>query len=451
MPLINKIKENTFMHSAYKELYDPSTKVTPLINKNHESIPSLIQNWPYKTSSWPIIIKKELTNQFEIISQRISNLLNQIPSLYFKNDINEIADYYFDSDYQKAEQAMEFISKDISNCQRLDLCLTKSGFKILEVNLGASLGGSEVQYFDPIMQINHLEFFQEKTFKLNQIQDNFVQYLINETKKLKPSTDTLNIFLSCEWEGDDLNKNLIIDFLKSVIRKKITNNKFNVFLDTPSLLQFEKELKYKGHRIDAVMLLYVGETLTPNIINAHKKNKIFSTDHLGLEILSNKKNLALLYRMAQKKTFRESDNKLILNCIPWTSELIDQKVTYQCSEINLIELMTLNKDNFVIKPGSGFSGNNITVGKFNSNEKWNLALRKAEKEGDYIVQEFCDSLDYYTFNEDNLISKFKIIWGAFAFGNTYGGVMVRMSEMKQDKGVVNGATGALASLVYEEV
>ena len=54
-------------------------------------------------------------------------------------------------------------------------------------------------------------------------------------------------------------------------------------------------------------------------------------------------------------------------------------------------------------------------------------------------------------NKNNEWKPHALIWGAFGFGDTFGGVWVRMSDIENNTGAINSATGAVEVIVYETV
>jgi hypothetical protein len=103
----------------------------------------------------------------------------------------------------------------------------------------------------------------------------------------------------------------------------------------------------------------------------------------------------------------------------------------------------------VIKAARGYQGKDVFIGKFTNTDEWEEVLEKALENGAFIAQEFSDSVDFAAPNRHNEWTPHKLIWGAFGFGDFYGGVWVRMSEVKTDVGVINSATGAVEAIVFE--
>ncbi len=107
------------------------------------------------------------------------------------------------------------------------------------------------------------------------------------------------------------------------------------------------------------------------------------------------------------------------------------------------------KDQLIIKDARGSQGENVFVGAKCSEEQWQHAIDMASKEGEWLIQEHCDSLPFTGQCDSYGLSNFDYIWGLFGFGDTYGGANIRMKQRIASDGVINLATGAMEAIVLE--
>ncbi|MDK1288837.1 hypothetical protein [Pseudoalteromonas umbrosa] len=442
-------EKNLFLHNKYKELHASANDIAPIIDKTDPRIPEAIQGWSAEVSSWPILISKRHSEQLSQLSDRISHLLTLIPSLYFNNDEEKLSEYYCDTSIDEARLSLNNTQK-YKNTTRLDLILTEQGFRVLEVNFGSAIGGTECQYFDLALQAQHSKFFSEHNFYTSNFQNEFIQYFIDNLQKTKPEYKELSVFLVSTHPIPDDIRQISIDFFSSLLFHATGIEDVKVYTDTIDTLHYvDNELIYKEQRVDSVLLLEANEKLTPEVCKALADGKIFTPDHAGLKILSDKGNLGLLRELAERNCFSEADNKLVLECIPWTKNLIAGEVTYRGKDYDLLELVEQHKDSFVIKPRVGFQGKDAVLGKYASQGDWQTSLGEALQSGNFVVQEVCKSIECYSFTKDNEYCAFTPVWGSFSFGEGYGGSMLKMAELDKHDGIVNGSTGIVA-LVYEE-
>ena len=449
------IKLKTMKNTILFDNHDSFVKEEKLglsyrLNTDSELVSEFFRGFKYPISSWPIILPKKLTNELERVSIEIPRLLNQVPELYFKNDAKQIADFYFDGNTQMAEFFTLCVQKKTPISSRLDLTYTSEGFKVLEVNVGSSIGGMEFQHFKPLIEDVHKELLGTKrvAHKTRETQDIYMKFLVDQIGNVG---NQVRIFLV--GKEDDASKEVQRKFYNDLLREELAKNnkKGAVYIDSLDTLKFKNNaLYYNDNVIHGVLILdYSLTSMSPDLFRALLMDAVYFPDHLGTLFLGDKRNLGLLRRLAHKKAFSETENELILKNIPWTEIVEDTEVIYKGKKEPLIGLLKYKKDEFVVKIADGLQGKDVYIGKYLSNDEWNNAIEKALQHGKFLAQEFCDSLDLLAPDETNEWTPHKLVWGAFGFGNRYGGAWVRMSSTKNISGAINSATGAVEAIVYE--
>lgn len=429
------------------------------IDTNIDEVPDVFKNYEYPVSPWPVLIDQKTAERLKTLCVRIPKLLNQIPALYFKDDIKKIADFYFDGNEMFAQLALMANSKNIEVSCRLDLTLNTNGFKILEANIGTSIGGWQVQSFEKIIRRVHEQLTNEPTaskYESKNIQHIYITFLVDEIlKHVDIKNKEINIFLDLKHVKEEILKEYSVDFFNEMLRTELTKRGFkgNAYSGKLPELKLQGDTLYLGKiAIDSVLLLSLNmEEVSADIFRAFIMDKIYFPDHIGVAIIRDKRNLGLLRELAEQQKFSEEDNKLILKSIPWTSMITkeQQQVLFEGQSYAMGSLLRNRKDEFVVKASNGLQGKDVFIGKFSSDEEWEEAIALAVKTQAFIAQEFNESKNFMAPNASNQWTPHKLIWGAFGFGKTYGGVWVRMSALERDTGVINSATGALEAIVYE--
>lgn len=441
----------TILSNQYENFVNAAVDDIPsVINPDAPSVPTLFRSYKYPVSSWPVVIDKKTSEKLSRLSTRIPKLISKIPALYFNNDEQKIADYYVDGNRTLAQFAVLSHKKNVSASCRLDLTHTDDGFKILEANIGSSIGGWQVQSFEEIIKQYHPLLTND--FETKNVQELYYEFLVKKViKHVSDIKDEINIFISMDEVGNEGSKKGILDFLNHLLQKTLSKRNFTgeIFIGNLEELQlYGGKLCLNKKRIHSVLNMN-GEEITPSIFRAFMMDLIYFPDHLGVVLERDKRNLGLLRELAEQNKFSPDDNALVLESIPWTYAVENRQVTYKGETHHLIELLKNNKDQFVIKAAVGYQGIDVFVGKFLSDEAWEDAIAFGIKEKKFIAQEFSDSQNFMAPNTQNEWSEHKLIWGSFGFGEVYGGVWVRMSAVKTDVGVINSATGAVEAIVYE--
>ncbi len=75
--------------------------------------------------------------------------------------------------------------------------------------------------------------------------------------------------------------------------------------------------------------------------------------------------------------FDVETQRLLAAHVPWTRALRPRKTTYRGREVDLLELVSSERERFVIKPSGAFGGIQVVLGWQASNDQWQDALRIA--------------------------------------------------------------------------
>ncbi|WP_046759075.1 hypothetical protein [Kordia jejudonensis] len=449
--------EQTILLDAYTAFMESSKETSSLVDTNTDELPILFRNFKYPISAYPILVTKAQNQKLEEISTLIPELLQRAPKLYFQNDVKKIADFYFDGDEMIAQFAIMCQEREVPVSCRLDLSLTTDGFKVLEVNMGSAIGGIGLQNFAPIIRKTHAVLSNEtpgKQFKFIQSQDLYIKFIAQQMLAYtQTKSPEINLFLVADAESEKANNELITSFFDTLLKKELKRKgkRGNVYMNTIASLKMRADgLYFKEKQVHGVLILdFSLRDISPDLFRGFIMNNVYFPDHLGVMYVRDKRNLALMRRLANEGKYTEKENKLILECIPWTEIVTNATVTFQGKTHNIITLLKTQKDQFVVKIIDGLQGKDVFVGKFMTNADWETAIDEAVKSGKYIAQEFSDSLNLIAPTKEGDWVPQKLVWGSFGFGDIYGGSWVRMSPVKTTSGVINSATGAVEALVFE--
>ncbi len=458
-----RTEEVTKMYSIISEKYSEfknNSYVPARINTNDDSVPDLFKQYIYAVTGWPVLINSSVANELATLSVTIPKLLQQIPTLYFNDDKKKITDFYYEGDEMSAEFAIMCHKKNIETGCRLDLTYTEDGFKILEANIGSSIGGWQIHSFENLIRRLHPELTENTDqYQSRNTLQIYINFLVDQVlKKVTTIKDTINIFIDNGFDESELEQKLADNtsllFFNEFLQRELAKRglKGEAFSGNLNELQLvNNDLCYKNNLIHGIAVLSMEVQVNIAVFRAFVTDKVYFPDHLGLKMMGDKRNLAILLELAHEGKFSAEENELILKNVPWTVFIENKKIRFKNKEYNLLELLKNNKEQFVIKVARGYQGKDVFVGKFNTDDEWQEAIDLALSTNAFIAQEFSESIDFLAPNGQNIWTPHKLIWGSFGFGDSYGGVWVRMSEVKTDVGVINSATGAVEAIVFEIV
>jgi uncharacterized circularly permuted ATP-grasp superfamily protein len=206
---------------------------------------------------------------------------------------------------------------------------------------------------------------------------------------------------------------------------------------------------YKGKKLRVIIEMCHG-VVPPKIIESFKSGKVYLINGPISQLLSNKLTLAVLSNYGNSDAFTAEEKEIIDKYIPWTRKITPGSTTYGNETIDDLEhFIGSNREKLVIKPSRGLGGEGICVGLKSSREEWEIALKRALKEKDWLVQEYVRSTPgFYQSGEEGYDYQ-DMVWGFFIIGSRYIGAWNRVMPGKDNRGVINCHQGATVSIIFE--
>jgi hypothetical protein len=163
---------------------------------------------------------------------------------------------------------------------------------------------------------------------------------------------------------------------------------------SPDELEFDDSRLYGlGKPIDIVYKrLLVNEYLPiidqyPALLDAYRAGSICMVNSFRSKLIHKKAIFAVLTSGRFAPLFTGAEQEAIKSHVPWTRKVRSEKSDYFGSPIDLLKFVVENRNRLVLKPNDDYGGHGIYIG-WNSNEvDWEIALKSALDNGDYLVQE----------------------------------------------------------------
>lgn len=121
-------------------------------------------------------------------------------------------------------------------------------------------------------------------------------------------------------------------------------------------------------------------------LEGYKAQKTCYLNSFRSKLVHKKMIFALLTDPDYNHVLDQAELKAIREHIPWTRKLKPSRVRYRGADVDLMELIRRNKDNFIVKPNDDYGGHGVVLGFQESQGTWETALNHA-LQLDYIVQE----------------------------------------------------------------
>ncbi len=256
-----------------------------------------------------------------------------------------------------------------------------------------------------------------------------------------------------DWGGKDVPNVAIVDWadLPTASEFVLLRNYF-VGQGVPTIICTPDELEYEGgvlrrgdFRIDLVYKRVIIHEylarydLTHALARAYLNRHVCVVNPFCCKMLHKKACFELLTDEANQIQFSEDMKEAIHDCVPWTRRVAERRTTYHGQEVDLLEYLRRNRQEFILKPNDDYGGHGLFLGHQSTAGQWDDALSTALK-ADYIVQELVElhMEEFPIFDEERWsLQPMYIDTNPFIFRRRVEGALVRLS----DSPVVNVTSG----------
>jgi hypothetical protein len=419
-------------------------------------------SYSYKLQSWPTFINPPAKELFMEMAVKVCDLIKSIPARLFDNDPKKIAAYYELPVNVVKLQLAGINHEHLANMMgRADFTFSSSELKCLEFNITPNSSGWQLPEWESLYLSTPIidGFLKERQIKINN--ENylglFLDHIIRFASHLAaPDSNAhqpgLNVALVLgRLHETRHDKNPMLHDLRQLYNEKLSNKalKGNVFMcDYPHLECIDNIIYLKGIRIHAIIELFHG-LVTPGVMRAYTAGNIRLLNGPMTGLLLNKLNLALLSGHEESNVFSSEEKETIKKYIPWTRKIIPGENVFKGEKIIMENFLISNKDKLVIKPSIGLGGQRVYIGQDTFRKQWEDMVNTALRQKNFLVQELVEApRGLYQLGEDGC-AHHDTVWGVWILGSRYGASFVRALPGGNARRVVNGATGAEISAVFE--
>lgn len=416
---------------------------------------------PLVLQPWPFFISREIRSVFKESSTKIFALIRSIPRRLFANNTIKMG-RYFDLPVEMLEQSLYGVDDEhIGNLiGRGDFVFSPSGLKCLEFNIASNFGGWQISLWQPMylqnpiisgfIKKNHLKITNKNLIYI------YFDHFIDAALKAFPNDDEINIVLqtgggfkeeytlSIEKHSNWIYK----DALKS--KRQVKPLKGEVIFASFNELNLKGEhLYYRDKRIH-VVIEYVKQNISPEILILFKLRKVLLYDGPVNFLMNNKLHLALLSEHQDSDLFTAEEQEIIKKYIPWTRKLHYGTTTYRAEPVQLEDFVISHRKKLIIKPAKGTAGEDVHLGYNTPGSRWRELISAILKEKRaWVVQERVESYPFLFQAGENGYGEYDAVWGMFVFGSHYGGAWGRLLPRYDEKGVISSHQGAQEAIVLE--
>jgi hypothetical protein len=334
---------------------------------------------------------------------------------------------------------------------RADLYREAAGFRLMELNIGSTVGGGDNAMVNRAMLTNPglAGFVRAHSLAYTDTLAEIANTIMAESGisardgslvaavDWPPAADRFNAVL--QTSANEL-ATLGIDFVPCHLRN----------------LSLHDQRVWLGDRpVDVIYRLFMIEDLLhpdgPALINPvlqaaeRGEVKIFTPMHS--QLYSSKGALALLSDEANRPLCTKAELASLDRLLPWTRMLRAGPVTVDGDRVDLLGYALGHREDLILKPTSMHGGLGIVAGWQTDQAEWDRQLRELMDQP-YILQRRVRP-EPEPFPGADGLEPWVLTWGAYLCTRGYGGMWVR-GTADRDTGGVNMATGAYATCCFHE-
>jgi hypothetical protein len=411
----------------------------------------------YALQSWPTFVDRSHVRELAQVSTGLSQLIRSLPARAFDDDPSRIARYY-GIDEGFAQVMIEPPNGIASALSRGDFVYGRKGFQCVEFNMTSNLGGWETGLLaSMLLRVEPIaRFVRESGIRIS-FKNTFRLLIVHviELARREGLIDggELNLLIGTR-EAEILARDpQVFQFLDHELQAAIREHAPD--LKGVALVQNYADLTMRGSA------LYYGARRIHSVVERHVDStdeavfRCFKARSLNLYngpaswILSDKRNVALLSSLAETDILLPAEQALVRDHVPWARRLnADEEARFEGESVKVESLVRMQRERFVLKKARSLGGQHVFLGRFSTAEQWGTAIDAAVASGDWIVQEYVESLPYLFQAGSVGCCPHDVVWGPFVFGSRYCGAILRV-QPKALEGIVNLTRGATEGIILE--
>lgn len=455
---------NAFYSNLFKELVqflEANPEMAKLqFDDANSSISDFMSDFRYNVSPWPVIIDDATIRTFSRVVDNIPAVLIKVINHYIESDPVWLSQYLNVSEVALARFKKHAINTADLMC-RYDAIVADQKLKLVEINIGSSLGGWWSDWLYPEIQqaLNDVDVVKDWNHKYRKVSENTFKGVWQSIMRLKGPEAQGNVFIYLpDTATDNLSRvhEHLNDMVMSTKPDQYPNGKLYIFNDLDAIEWLsDGNIRLDGVLMDTLMLPIVKGDELPLSFQAKlqsysEKNQFYYPDNEGLTLLSLKLLFALVHEEKTRAFLSDTEVALIEEHIPWSTKLDNDTVFWQGEQHSTAEFIKTHQQQLVFKKSQSMQGLHVIVGESVTPEEWHHHYEENKDDSDWLIQAYC-APDLIASADQNVgLSAYRMVWGIFGFDDKYAGAWCRGVSTGNDDTVINLARGAVEFVVTEE-
>lgn len=413
-----------------------------------------MKSYPYKISPWPVVIDSKIKSELDEVVNLLPSIINKVLRFYL-NENAEFLEWYINESPLTLYSFKESQFERSRIMVRYDAVYCDSGFKVFELNVGASIGG-----WQPSLLRDSLKAFLYDNDVLQDLNLEFRNILQDIFSSMSKVTTKEGVTIGSPTLAIMLKDVPMLENVKAVFREvfisAFPNNEIIFFESYKELeLVAPNDVRINSKRVDVIMCPDQVE-LTADLKekswfqNFAKNTDVYFPDCTNHTLLSNKLILALLHEEGTKAALSEDELRIVQKVVPKTWKIHIDKRFHAGYGFNLEQFVIDNQYDLLIKKSNSRQGKDVIIGRKVSSDYWYEQFTQLRSDNDWLLQWY-ERSNTYTLAEPALgKGEYELVWGIFGIAGGYCGSWCRGARVENNSGIINSAQGAVEFLVAEE-
>jgi hypothetical protein len=335
---------------------------------------------------------------------------------------------------------------------RADLYRDDQGFKLLEINMGSTMGGFDNALLNRgMLNDPRVRDFVER-HHLTYV-DTMAHVVSTLMEECKVPTGTRPVMAAADWPDS------FVTLAPQLHRSAAMLGPLGIeayACDIAELRYADGRIWLREHPVDVVWRLFtledslseIGPPLVEPVIKAFEQGEVEVFTALDCRVYASKASLAMLSDEANRHLFSDVELESIERLLPWTRMVRPGPVTVDDRSVDLVEYVFANQDELVLKPTLLYSGVGVLLGWQTDPETWRARV-EAAMNGPYVVQRRIHPAPDMMPVDGGGLEPWILVWGMYMMSGGMAGIWVRGTPGTEST-VANMAQGATGTCCFYE-
>jgi len=405
----------------------------------------------YHIQPWPMLAGGNGLREFRTAVGSICNLLKTIPARIFSNNTEALREFYGfleEAPYMSLQSNPTFLADMLC---RMDLIYTTHGFKAIEANFSAYLGGWQTALREPKIRKSEpmASFFSRHPFHYQNpspLQE-ALAHIIATTSPLS-SNHELNLFFAFPFPIHAEISRFLNHFYQNLLAKRHPSWAGHISFGSMTDLTVKDRHVSTGSSHIHALVVFFETALPPFLLQAHSEQQVLIFNPPSAQFLRDKRNFALLSQHQDSSLFHKEEQDVIKAFVPWTRLLKPGTTHFREELLRIPEDILRMPEVFLLKKGQSSKGKGVYLGSQSDLASWKGIVYQCLESGGFIVQERLDSAPFLFFDQTKAVPH-NAVWGGFCFGESYGGGQLRVTPCDGKDRIINADRGANVAPLWE--